>query len=411
MGAESKHSVSYTNELTDRGNMLKQFKNRSNQSGFTIIELLMVMVLIAIMLPGLFIYLQISNERMLQKATAGYMEQLGNAVKEYVLDNYSTLTASSTASVSTSIPLSTLTAGNYLPATFGAQNPYKQDYQIYILEPSANDLLAIILTANGQMYDAANPKFGTQTIPKAAAMIGAGGGYIPTGIIATEPNTIIQGVFGGWKFTFAGTDVPNPGAAHLAYQKYFVDGTAENDYLYRNAVPGRPDLNMMATNLDMDGHTILMGDGDLGGGDTEGVGRVNFEEHSEGDFPCTPGDDNSGALYYDNTKGLLLCRNGTLYRVNDSGNTGSFQSSMIVADGMVIPKPTNCPTNLPNPQIFFAMAMASENNIFRPLQGIQTWAIDNGASWTAHIRVQANGSWFTPNSNYGRILSILTCAP
>ncbi len=264
------------------------------------------------------------------------------------MDHYQDLTNLSTDTVATAIPVTTLIADNYLPASFKTTNPWAQNYNVYVLKPSVNDLMLLVLTENGKGYDPNRPDFSTKTVPKTANMIGAEGGYVPARVLASEPNTIVQGAFGGWNFTFAGTNIPNPGSAHLAYCKYFADGAATDDYLYRIAFPGRPDLNRMYTSLDMDGHTILMGDGDVGGGDGEGVGRINFEEHTEGDFSCAPGNDDGGSLYFDDDQGLFLCRQGSLYRINDTGNTGSFQASMIVANGMTISKPS-CPTTLPNP--------------------------------------------------------------
>lgn len=47
-----------------------------------------------------------------------------------------------------------------------------------------------------------------------------------------------------------------PGAGHLATALFFQDGAIANEYLYRNAVPGHPELNRMNTTLDMGGNNI-----------------------------------------------------------------------------------------------------------------------------------------------------------
>jgi prepilin-type N-terminal cleavage/methylation domain-containing protein len=387
-------------------------KKNSHDGGFTMIELVMVLAVMSIMLPALLIYIKDSNLMMTQKAASVFMRQVGMAAETYVTDHYQALLSTSTSTVATEIPIATLINDDYLSATFNTMNPWYQNYKIYVLEPSTDDLALFVLTEGGQGHDPDRPDFGTKVIPKTANMIGAEGGYVPTGLLTGEPNTMIQGAYGGWSFAFAGTNIPNPGSAHLAYYKYFVDGTADDtdDYLHRVVVPGRPELNRMQTTLDMDGNNILMGDGDVGGGAGEGVGRINFERHTQGDFPCTAHDNNDGSLYFDRDRGLLLCRKGQLEQINDTGNTGSMQLAKIVTHGSIINKPT-CPTSLPTPQIFLSPAMFSEDAQFRSIQAVQTWAVDQGSRWVVRMRIMANGSWMSPNNTYGKIMATVTCGP
>jgi len=390
----------------------KSDKNDNHESGFTLIELVMVLAVMSVMLPALLIYIKDSNLMMTQKAAAAFMRQVGMAAETYISDHYQDLLNSSTDTVATEIQIATLINDDYLSATFNTMNPWYQNYEIYVLEPSPDDLALFVLTEGGQGYDADRPDFGTKVIPKTANMIGAEGGYVPTGLLAGEPNTMIQGAYGGWNFTFAGTNIPNPGSAHLAYYKYFVDGAADDssDYLHRVTVPGRPELNRMQTTLDMDGNTVLMGDGDVGGGAGEGVGRINFERHTQGDFPCTVGEENDGSLYFDRNRGLLLCRKGKLEQINDTGNTGSMQFARIVTHGATVNKPT-CPSSLPTPQIFLSPVIFSENANFRAIQAVQTWAINQGSSWGVRMRIMANGSWLYPNGTYGKIMATVVCGP
>jgi len=384
----------------------------NNEKGFTLLELMIATTAILVLLPFLLMFSDLGSDALTEKNIGEHLNRVSEAVNEYVLANYVTLQGTSTDTVATGVPFATLIAEGYLPANFRATNGWSQAYQIYVLEPNAGNLQAIVITTGGRDQTTSKAGFANRMVPNAAANAGTIGGYVPSGTVPGETNTVLQGALGGWTFTFAGTNVPNPGTAHLGSMQYFsASDNDANDYLHRVAVPGAPELNAMTVNLDIDGNSILMGVGDVGGGDNEGVGRINFEDLAVGAYACSVGDDAGGTLYFNDTQGLFICRQGQLHRINDTGNSGGFQSAGIVAHGDIIPQPS-CPDSRPNPMIFLASSMASENDIFRPIQAIQPWAVDNGdGTWTVNFRIMANGDYLNPDPVYGRELALLTCEP
>ena len=386
----------------------------NNEKGFAVVDVMIAIVLISMFLPMIAMYAKTTNESITQKAVASQMRDVLTGVESYIKANYTTLAAAATNTHAEVVPFADLISGNFLPPNYNSVNPWGQAYGIYVLQPSANDLQVFILTSGGRSHSLDNIEFGNRLVPQAAAMIGAKGGYVPTGILAGESDTELRGAYAGWTYAFSTADIPNPGPGHIAAQLYYSQGTAQGDYLYRVQVPGKPELNAMATELDMTGHTINMGDGDVGGGDDEGIARLNFEEHSVGDFTCTASDDDGGSVFYERDNGLYICRNGQLELVSDTGNATNIKNIQISHNGGIIGRPA-CPSNLPNPKIFVWPIMASQDDTFKPMQAIQSWATaldpahPSYPGWEVHMRVQTRDGWMNPNASYGRLMVATQC--
>jgi hypothetical protein len=90
----------------------------------------------------------------------------------------------------------------------------------------------------------------------------------------------------------------------------------------------------------------------------------------------------------------------------------AIQDAVQGPDGLVIAKPT-CPNGVP--QIFTSPVAFSDNGVGLPVIGVQTYAIDNGANWTAHLIVTTQNSagtgttQVTPSAAYGQILALAKC--
>ncbi len=90
----------------------------------------------------------------------------------------------------------------------------------------------------------------------------------------------------------------------------------------------------------------------------------------------------------------------------------SIQDAFQGPDGLVVAKPT-CPHGAP--QIFTSPVAFSDNGVGLPMIGVQTYAVDNGTSWTAHLVVTTQNSsgngttQVTPSATYGQILALAKC--
>jgi prepilin-type N-terminal cleavage/methylation domain-containing protein len=381
----------------------------SNNKGMTLIEVLFAITIFTALLGPLAYWIQQGTVKNAVKIAADQMQTVGNAARSYCKDNYATLISSATASSPATVTVATLKTDGYLPSTFNNANPWAQSFVVYVNEPTTNDLRVLVLSTGGRSHNVNQPDFGNKTIPSVAVTMGGAGGFVATGDVPGVAANTVQGSYGGWSLSLSGTGITNPGAGHLAYLVDIDASEIDRDALYRVDVPGQPELNQMFTTLDMNSNQIIMGDADIGGGDTEGVRSVNFENHSESDFSCADHDDNGGTIFYDREEGMYICRMGHKYLISDSGNSTLMNNITIASHNDYIAKPTCGSTDAPTPKIYVSPAMASDGGYGYPMQSLETWAVSSGSTWQVKMRVQTREGYKYPNSTYGRIMVITTC--
>lgn len=176
-------------------------------------------------------------------ATADQFKKVSDAAQAYIEANHTLIEQKATSSVPATISVAALAGTGFLPTSTAANNPYGQTWTIQVLQPSPGKLQALVLSTGGESIDQAK-------LPLVAAHAGAEGGFIPypNQFGSLGPN-VAQGSYGGWQVPMTG--YTNPGQGHLAGLLYFNNGNLANNYLYRNAVPGHPELNAMQTDLSM----------------------------------------------------------------------------------------------------------------------------------------------------------------
>jgi len=195
----------------------------------------MIATLVAIKVPE---YYGRYLDRQANLMAVDQMSIIADAATGYIKDNYAAVAASATPSAPAVITTAMLRSTGYLPTGFADQNSYGQDYRVLAIEPTPNKLQTLIVTLNGETIKEMH-------LIDIAKQIGAKGGYIPMGNTA-----IATGSFGGWQTPLAPYGV-TPGAGHLAAALFFDDGALVNDYLYRHAVPGQPELQTMHAAINM----------------------------------------------------------------------------------------------------------------------------------------------------------------
>lgn len=213
------------------------------QRGFGALETMIVLMIATLAAVGAAQQWMLYVDRQTNQAAAGQMTLIAEAASQYIKDNYATVLANASPAAPAVITAAMLRNTGYLPTNFADQNAYGQDYSVLALEPLANKLQTLIVTRNGQ---AINELY----LIDIAKQIGAKGGYVSS--LNTGAAT---GSFGGWTTALAPYGV-SPGGGHLAIALFFEDGALVNDYLYRNAIPGQPNLNRMNTAIDMGGNNL-----------------------------------------------------------------------------------------------------------------------------------------------------------
>ena len=215
--------------------------NTKLNRGFISIELMIALIVIAIATTGGISVLMSYLDGLNEQHAAQQQQQVAKAAEKYLKDNFSTVLASAGATAPAVITVPMLRNTRYLPAGFRDTNIYGQQYQVLARKPATNQLETLIVTSGGQAAS-------ELSIRRIAQLMGATGGYI------SKTNTsIAQGA--AWQVALSNFGSA-PGAGHLATALFFQDGAIANEYLYRNAVPGHPELNRMNTALNMGGNNI-----------------------------------------------------------------------------------------------------------------------------------------------------------
>ncbi len=214
-----------------------------HQKGFTVIEVVVVLIVSTLASVVAATYYGRYIDRQANLAAADQMVIVSGAATQYIKDNYSAVAAAAGPASPAVITVGMLRNTGYLPTGFADKNAYGQDYRVLALRPTPNKLQTLVVTFNGDAIKELH-------MIDIAKRIGAQGGYVST----LDPG-VASGSFGGWS-TALSQYGGSPGGGHLASALFFQDGALVNDYLYRNAVPGHPELNEMNTAINMKGNDL-----------------------------------------------------------------------------------------------------------------------------------------------------------
>ena len=223
---------------------------RQKQKGITLVEILASLAIMSAVTAGVVRLIdQYSNDTK-SAITAQHISAVGAAAQAYVKDNYSSVSAAATATTPALITVPMLIATGYLTAGFSTTNNYSQPTCVLVLEPSANMLLALVVTESGTAINDVD-------LGGVAGLVGASGG----GIYSDAPTTL-RGAMGGWSQAIGnfgnanasgkkcdGTTAGSPtlAAGHPIMALWFPNGDVSSGFLYRDSVAGHPELNTVNT--------------------------------------------------------------------------------------------------------------------------------------------------------------------
>lgn len=191
-------------------------------------------------------------ENQTNQIAAEEMRLVSSAFGKYLDDNYgAVLDETKAAGNRFTVPFQRLKDGAYLYESFENVNPYGQRYELITryIPPIGNQserLESVVYTSGGEIIPSKNAH-------AIAQMVGAGGGYTPE-----KGNTSrVNSTFDGYELDMQISYGVNPGAGKLVSAMFFDDaGAIVSDFLYRNAVPNRPELNTMNTHINMGNNNI-----------------------------------------------------------------------------------------------------------------------------------------------------------
>jgi type II secretory pathway pseudopilin PulG len=364
---------------------MRGLKNR--QKGITLLETALSLGILVVVMASLTEMMVESAATVRNKAVAEQMIEVRDAAQNYLEDNWGTIDTALPAvgnqqEVNITGPSPSLIADGYLSSTVNNFNAYGHRYRYFIKKTAASELTGMIVS---EKQSAGEQDIALDDQVEISTFIGGEGGFITDNdLICGDPAVCFAGTFGGWRIQTAsnwdsGGWTANDGL--LASKISLNTQTFGEDFLYRVAVPGHPELNIMMTDLDMNNNDIN-------------------NVQNAGIFDLTVG--NSAVVTGDVTaEDLVLSQNG-----NQEVSEGIYFAD-IVASGDVVNKPT-CPAGK-TPSIYVSPAMFSDNGTGSTLSAVQTFAEDNGANWTARMRIRNEYNLFEPNSTYGKLLVFTKC--
>lgn len=226
-------------------------KNRSKpvldiqQGGFTLVSLLLALIVVSLIMTAAAPMIKETFRQPLVQGAVSHLNQVRDAAQRYVKDNHAALAAAAPVNgASIEIPFSSIRNTGYLPSSVRDLNPFGHSYAVRARRVSINgrETLEVLVVGVGgaPMED--------KELRRAAGGVRSGG-------FISELDPSVARNQGGWSVPVASFGV-NPGFGHLASALFFDSAGAIADYLYRNAVPGRPDVNRMNTSIDMNSQNV-----------------------------------------------------------------------------------------------------------------------------------------------------------
>lgn len=231
---------------------MKHRKNyRSRQGGYTLAGVLLSLLISSAVLTAAAPRLRYWIMTPTITQTADHVGRFREAVDRYVRDNYASLAASAPVNgASVGVTVQQLRDSGYLPGAASNTNPYGQTYTVrirHVLQGSAPNqrqvLEPMIFTTGGR----AIPE---QELRRVAGQVQSGG------FISEIAPTVAKGAQGGWADVQVSSFGVNPGAGHLAVALFYDQAGTATEYLYRNSVAGRPEVNRMNTAIDMNAQNL-----------------------------------------------------------------------------------------------------------------------------------------------------------
>jgi hypothetical protein len=238
--------------------MTRTIMMKNAQRGISLLETVGALAVGSMMLIGMTAMIDASVDDAKGQQAALHQERMVNAANKYITANYTALVTSTAGGTVGTITIAQLKTDGFLSESFSSTNAFNQTLCVLVRQPASGKLDALVATYGGM----AIPE---RDIPVVAMLAGQGGGYISTAVPGTArgaswvlDTTSYRNVACGGTTVLTGAAANDGG--HLV-SSLFYDGPGQlsTDFLYRNAVPGRPELNQMNTSLTMAAPIIMAG--------------------------------------------------------------------------------------------------------------------------------------------------------
>lgn len=225
--------------------MISQRSKRKARKGVGLLEVGFVLTITVSAVAAGSYYLNEHFKQQLAKSTASHLIELSGAYRKYIQNNYAELTqrVASYAHIDAS-ELKSATHGefsnvSYLPPDFQMTNGYGQEYVLSLRNLGGNMLQGAIYSRDGEVIP-------SEQALRIAHMIGPSGGFTTQSAPSTVEATLDS-------YELELTDYGGGGEGGKLVSAIFMNERVleHEDYLHRNPITGRPELNYMRTDLSL----------------------------------------------------------------------------------------------------------------------------------------------------------------
>lgn len=310
-----------------------------NRKGFSLLEMLLTVMVVMGLMTAVFSLLEDYAEKELAQSTSDYMENIALSVQDIVdsPQHFQALYDLANASPGGVLQISladitagfgpliggfpTIPASTRLNAAIRNRTPIGSAISIMVRvaddAASTTEALEVIVATDERIVD--------ERVRRAATASGAYGGTF------SAIGAPITSIFGGWEVDIADLALTAWGATandplappsqdngtYLVHYRHTSFDDISGDYMYRVAVPGRPELNRMHTHLNMGAHNIMGTDDITVARDLtlEGRAMINGEMRVGGTTTIQQGNVTAGQRFEANN--MIISGEG-------SGTTGNF---------------------------------------------------------------------------------------
>jgi Tfp pilus assembly protein PilV len=232
------------------------------QAGISLLEVILSLTLMGASVAGVNSLVQSYTAETNNAQVADQLRRTSDAYTGYIKDNYSTLLGLATDTEPVRISVDDLVSEGYLPTNSASTNIYKQSLCALVRNVNGS-LQGLLITEDGDAINQAD-------LGSIANKVGSRAGAILEKNENGNASTEITGVNKGWRQPIADHHNRNhrapkggnaskrcngqPGkvqvtAGHLAVALWFENAFTQSSAMYRDAVPGSPQLNQMNTPL------------------------------------------------------------------------------------------------------------------------------------------------------------------
>lgn len=366
---------------------------RARQVGFTLMELIAFTAILAVVTAAAVPLIRDLQSTTEASIAGEQLRSVAQASGAYIKAHYSVLQVVTGPTTAAAVSITALQSEGFLPGAVSYIDPWRQTYGLYVLQPSAGNLLGVILTVGGRGAPvhstlSEDVRFADIVVPSAARRAGAAGGFVSIGNIAGSIAGRLYGAAGGWQLDISTTNIPQPGPGHLAALVYLASGQLVDDVLYRFAVPGNTDANRMHVSLDMGGNSI---------GNASNIGATNINATgtvSAGTVTATTV--NASSVSVSNANGLVVGgRSVAAGLVGWSGLVQQLQPQ--------IPLPGSSSVACPTPSTSWSYVAIPTNwmpsGAPQPVGGTRTRLEQIGGMYGARMQVAVSSAWQDADPN------------